>query len=47
MATVARFEANADMSVVTEEGDVRLVGGPLSTLRSGHAAFALGERLQH
>ena len=46
MVTVARFEANADMTVVTE-GEVRLVAGPLSSIRAGHAAFALGKPLQH
>ena len=48
MVTVARFEANADMTVVGEDGTVRLVKeGPLPAIRAGHAAFALGGRLQH
>ena len=46
--TVARWQANADATFVTAEGEVRLVdAGPLSAIRAGHAAFALGEPLQH
>ena len=45
--TVARYEANGDLTVVSEAGGIKLVGHPLSAIRAGHAAFALGSRLRH
>jgi hypothetical protein len=45
--TVARYEANSDLTVVSDMGVINLVGHPDSTIRAGHAAFALGSRLRH